>query len=36
MELPSTNDDQIAQFNAEYQAAFNAGSQDELEGAKCR
>jgi hypothetical protein len=36
MELPSTNDDQIAQFNAEYQAAFNAGSQDELEAAKCR
>lgn len=36
MELPSTSDDQIAQFQAEYQAAFNAGSQDELEAAKCR
>jgi hypothetical protein len=36
MELPSTSEDQIAQFQAEYQAAFNAGSQDELEAAKCR
>lgn len=36
MELPSTNDEQIAQFQAEYQAAFNAGSQDELESAKLR
>lgn len=36
MELPSTSDEQIAQFQAEYQAAFNAGSQDELESAKCR
>ncbi len=34
--LPCTNDEQVAQFQAEYQAAFNAGSQDELEAAKCR
>eukprot|EP00775_Hariotina_reticulata_P006074 gene6074-6313_t len=34
--LPVTTDEQVAQFQAEYQAAFNTGSQDELEGAKCR
>ncbi|WIA34056.1 hypothetical protein OEZ86_012434 [Tetradesmus obliquus] len=28
--------DQVAQFQAEYQAAFQSGSQDELEAAKCR
>jgi hypothetical protein len=36
MELPATSDEQVAQFMAEYQAAFNAGSQEELEAAKAR
>jgi hypothetical protein len=34
--LPVTTDEQVAQFQAEYQAAFNTGSQGDLEGAKCR
>lgn len=36
MELPSTSDEQLTQMSAEYQAAFNSGSQNELEAAKCR
>eukprot|EP00878_Enallax_costatus_P005214 GHUV01005480.1.p1 GENE.GHUV01005480.1~~GHUV01005480.1.p1 ORF type:complete len:152 (+),score=43.82 GHUV01005480.1:278-733(+) len=34
--LPCTTDEEVSQFQAEYQAAFAAGSQDELEAAKCR
>lgn len=34
--LPETTEDQVAQLQAEYHAAFQSGSHDELEAAKCR
>ncbi|KAI8467546.1 MAG: hypothetical protein J3K34DRAFT_430089 [Monoraphidium minutum] len=36
LSLPVTTDEQVAQFQAEYQSAFSGGSQQELESAKCR
>lgn len=34
--LPTTGDDQVAQFQSEWQAAYDGASQEHLEGAKCR
>ncbi|GBF95357.1 hypothetical protein Rsub_07785 [Raphidocelis subcapitata] len=34
--LPATTDEQVAQFQAEYSAAFGGSNQEELESAKCR
>lgn len=36
LSLPQTTEEQVSQFQADYQSAFGGASQDELENAKCR